>query len=113
VYSVRAAPIINDATAADAEAAGLDRVARIVSTGCELPGVVLEETSPDFERLLFAADVVIAKGQGNFETMNEVPRELFFVLTVKCQVVARHLELPQGSSVLLHHMPVESESPSR
>lgn len=102
-YAVRSRPIINDATVADARAAGLDRVATIVPTGSDLPGIVLDRCSPELRERFDAADVVLAKGQGNYETLGEAGRELFFVLTVKCGVVARDLGLPRGASVLLHH----------
>jgi uncharacterized protein with ATP-grasp and redox domains len=101
--SVRGGPTINDATARDAVAAGLDRVATVVSTGTDLPGVVPERSSDDLRRLLDRVDVVVAKGQGNFETLAEVSRELFFVLSVKCRVVAEVLGLPRGASALVHH----------
>jgi uncharacterized protein with ATP-grasp and redox domains len=102
-YSVRSRPIINDATEDDARAAGVDRVATVVPTGSELPGIVLGLCSAEFRELFAAADVVLSKGQGNFETLSEVGREVFFVLTVKCKVVALHLGLPRAASVLLHH----------
>jgi uncharacterized protein with ATP-grasp and redox domains len=101
--SVRGGPTINDATAEDAVAAGLDRVAVVVSTGIDLPGVVPERSSAEMRRLLDHADVVVAKGQGNFETLAEAYRELFFVLSVKCRVVSEVLGLPEGASALVHH----------
>ena len=102
-YSVRSGPIINDATEDDARAAGIHEVATIVTTGSNIPGIVLDLCSEEFRELFYAADVVLSKGQGNFETLSEVGRDVFFVLTVKCKVVARHLGLPRGASVLLHH----------
>ncbi len=99
--SVRSAPIINDATISDAHAAGLDTVAKVISTGCQLPGVAMDEVSAEFRDIFTSADVVIAKGQGNYETMNELPRTMFFILTVKCHVVADHVGAPPGSSVLI------------
>lgn len=109
--SVRSAPIINDAILQDALAAGLDRVATIVSTGCDLPGVEIDEVSDEFRALFDTVDVVIAKGQGNFETLSEIERPLYFILTVKCRVVAEHLDLPLGSSVLLHGNCAEAPIP--
>jgi len=102
-FSVRGGPIINDATARDAVAAGLDRVATLVSTGTDLPGVVPERSSDEMRRLLDSADVVVAKGQGNFETLSGLGRELFFILAVKCQVVSEELRLEKGASALVHY----------
>lgn len=101
--TVRGGPTINDATREDAVAAGLDRVATVVSTGTDLPGLVPERSSDEMRRLLEEVDVVVAKGQGNFETLAGSRRELFFVLAVKCGVVAEVLGLPEGASALVHH----------
>ncbi len=89
--AVKDGPIINDALKEDALFAGLDRYARIISNGTRCPGTVLEECSPEFRELFVAADLVIAKGQGNFESLSEVEREIFFLLTLKCSVAARHM----------------------
>jgi len=101
IFSVRGAPIINDATEEDARAAGVDAVASLLSTGSDTPGVVLEEVAPELRAAFDRADVVISKGQGNLETLHPTPREVFFILTVKCPVVSRHLGVARGASVLL------------
>ncbi len=100
-FSVRGSAVINDVTEADARAAGVDRVARLVSTGSDLPGVVLERAGAAFRRVFADADLVVAKGQGNYETLDDAGREVFFLLTVKCRVVAARLDLPLGESVLI------------
>jgi len=101
-YSVRNAPVINDATFDDAIAAGIDEFAEIISTGSDAPGILLDEISKKFAELFWNFDIIISKGQGNYETLNEVERDIFFVLTVKCNSVGRHLKLPVGSSVLYY-----------
>jgi uncharacterized protein with ATP-grasp and redox domains len=100
-YAVRSAPIINDALAEDARASGLDGPARIVESGCATPGTVLSRTTPDFRRLFRSADLIISKGQGNYEALSESGRPVFFMLKVKCEVVARHIGAAKGSLVLL------------
>jgi uncharacterized protein with ATP-grasp and redox domains len=100
-YAVRGGPIINDATVDDARAASIDRVAQILSTGSDIPGVVLDKVADDFRHWYASADLVISKGQGNFETLaDQKVRQLFFILTVKCGAVSQHLGVPQGGSVL-------------
>lgn len=94
---VKSAPIINDATREDALVAGLDRFAHIVDNGTACPGTPLRSCSPEFLDIFAAADLVIAKGQGNFETLSEVEREVFFLLTVKCEVVGRHMAEVTGT----------------
>ena len=89
--AVKDGPIINDALQEDALFAGLDKYARIISNGSRCPGTVLDRCSEDFLELFNTADLVIAKGQGNFESLSEVEREIFFLLTIKCTVAARHM----------------------
>jgi uncharacterized protein with ATP-grasp and redox domains len=89
--AVKDGPIINDALLEDALFAGLDRYARIISNGSRCPGTVLAECSPEFLRIFESADLVISKGQGNFESLSEAEREIFFLLTLKCAVAARHM----------------------
>ncbi|HMM01083.1 MAG TPA: ARMT1-like domain-containing protein [Bacilli bacterium] len=90
-YAVRSAPIINDATIEDAQASGLGQYARIVTTGCGAPGVLLNECSEAFLDIFYNADIVISKGQGNYETLSDCDRELFFLLKAKCPVIAELL----------------------
>ena len=98
---VRGAPIINDALLADAEQAGIGTYARIITNGTACPGTPLMLCSGDFRRRFREADLVISKGQGNFETLSEAEREIFFLLTVKCKVVAAHVsELVGGAEKL-------------
>jgi hypothetical protein len=104
-FVARGGPIINDATVDDAGAAGLDQVAELISTGSSTPGVPHGHRSRELEQRLQTADVVIAKGQGNYESLSDIDRELFFILTVKCRVVASHLGVDRGASVLLQHLP--------
>ena len=99
-YAVRERPIINDATVSDAEAAGLSEVARIVSSGCGAPGTIRCRCSGEFLGLLDSAPMVIAKGQGNYESLSQERRRMFFLLKVKCRLIARHLGIPRGSLVL-------------
>jgi hypothetical protein len=101
VYAVKGAPILNDATREDALAAGLDGVAEIVSTGSDAPGTILADCIPAFRRRLEAAALIIAKGQANYETLSGTGRAgLFFLLQVKCPVIARDVDVPVGSIVL-------------
>ena len=100
VYAVKDGPVLNDATVEDALAAGLDQVAEVVSTGSDGPGVVLSRCTASFRRLYDEAEVVIAKGQANYETLSEEGPRLFFLLQTKCPVIARDVGVPLGSIVL-------------
>ncbi len=100
-FSVRSGPIINDATIEDAYEAGIDRVASILESGSQVPGTLLDEVSPEFKELFWEADMVISKGQGNFETLDDAPREIYFFLRAKCDVVAGLLGVNVGDTLLI------------
>ena len=99
-FAVRSRPIINDATLEDALEAGLDALAEIVDTGSDAPGIVLEKATERFKHLFRDAHVVISKGQGNFETLEDVPRRVYFLLRAKCPVVASKLSANIGDIVI-------------
>jgi len=98
-FVVRDGPIINDVTLDDALAAGLDKVASIVSSGCRAPGTILEWCSRDFLKLFNNAPIIISKGQGNYETLVEQTRPIFYLLKAKCNVVSRHLNCKTGDMI--------------
>ncbi|MCD4690760.1 ARMT1-like domain-containing protein [bacterium] len=85
---VRGTPVINDATEHDAREVGLLDLVPVIGNGSDAPGTILEECSREFLRVFENADVVLAKGQGNYETLSDAPREVFMLFKVKCPVVA-------------------------
>ena len=102
---VRGAPVINDATLEDARAAGLTEVVQVVGNGSDAPGTLLETCSTAFLDRFAAADLVIAKGQGNFETLSETSgKRIFFLLKVKCPLIARDIGEPTGRLVVRQHL---------
>lgn len=101
---VKGGPIINDATREDAEAAGLADMVEIIDNGSDAPGTVLDLCSPSFRERFAAAELIFAKGQGNYETLNECGhRNLFFLLKVKCVIIARDLRCRLGDMVVRKH----------
>lgn len=102
VAALRDKPIINDATLADAEAVGLDRLVTTLSSGSVYPGTVLSETTEKFQNVYACADVVLSKGQGNFETLLPVAdRRVFFLLRIKCDYMAALSQVEKNSLVLM------------
>jgi len=99
-FVVKSGPILNDATRSEALASGLDEVATIIESGSDAPGTVLDLCSSDLRQRFADADLIIAKGQANYETLSEKTGPVFFLLQIKCQVVARDLGLPVKSAVL-------------
>ena len=100
-FVVRGAPIINDALRDDARMAGLDKLVAVVDNGSDVPGTILEECSPEFKRLFFEADLVIAKGQGNYETLSDEQKKIFFLLKVKCPVIAEDIGCQEGDMAIV------------
>ncbi len=99
VYAVRGKPILNDITPAELPQTGIGRLCRVMDNGADAPGTIPELCSPEFREVFERADMIIAKGQGNYETLNDCGREVFFLLKVKCEVVAAATERPLGSIV--------------
>lgn len=91
VLSVKSGPIINDATKEDAIEVGLDNLVKIIETGNNCIGINFENISDEFLKEFKKADLIICKGQGNFETLDEIDANTFFILKAKCEKVAREL----------------------
>jgi len=99
-YVVKAAPIINDATREDAIAAGIDHVAEIIDNGSQAPGTLFEQCSPSFIQRFEQAELIIAKGQANYESLSDYSAPIFFLLQAKCNVIARDLGISEKEFVL-------------
>ncbi len=103
-YTVKGSPVINDATMDDARATGMCDLAQVIDNGSDAPGTVLEWCSREFRERFRKAGLVIAKGQGNYETLSgmtgpEHPR-IFFLLKAKCPVVAGGIGCDVGDFVI-------------
>lgn len=99
IYTVRGAPILNDATLEDAEFVGMDRLCRVVSSGVDSPGTILSRCNEEFLAQLSDSPIIISKGQGNFESLYGRLPGVFFAFKVKCPVVARITGFPVRTSV--------------
>ncbi len=95
----RSSPILNDVTVEEAEALGLGAFGRIIGTGSPYLGVDFHTVSPEFRSAYEQAEVVIAKGHANFEALVDGPRDGFYLLTAKCELVADRLGVGLGQSV--------------
>ena len=104
-YAVRGAAVINDATADDAEASGVARYGTIISTGCDAPGLLLHRCSPKFLDLFYDADIVISKGQGNYETLSECDRDIYFLLKAKCPVLSKAIGVELSDYIFQYNKP--------
>jgi len=100
-FVVRGGPIINDITLNDLDGVGLEKIVTVIDNGSDAPGTVLEDCSPEFRRHFETADLILSKGQGNYETLSGIKdRHIFYLLKAKCPVLARDLGVPEGSMVV-------------
>jgi uncharacterized protein with ATP-grasp and redox domains len=100
IYAVRGGPVQNDATMEDAVYCGLTDMVKVIDTGAAIPGVILEYCSEPFNRVFKAADLIIAKGQGNFETLDVNDPRIFFLFKAKCPVVSAHAQVQLHDMVI-------------
>jgi len=103
-YAVKAEPIINDALLEDAKVCGIDKLVRVIPNGTDAPGTILSLCSNEFKRIYNSVDMIISKGQGNFESLSQKKRPIFFLFMVKCPVVAKETGCKMGSIVLLYNL---------
>ncbi|MGA2169072.1 MAG: ARMT1-like domain-containing protein [Terracidiphilus sp.] len=101
--AVRGGPVLNDATLTDARAVGLDQIAEVIDNGSDAPGTILDDCSRAFQDCFNRADVIVAKGQGNFESLRNASKNIFFLLKIKCSVVATQTGLAIGTQALVYH----------
>lgn len=106
IYAVKGGPILNDATLEDARAAGIDKLAKIVETGSRSPGTILSQCTEEFQKLYNESPLVLAKGQGNYETLDSEGDKIFFLLRLKCPIISREIGFPHGSIVLKQGTPL-------
>ena len=99
-YAVRDQPVINDAVKEDAIHAGIDQIAEIISSGSDAPGTILDYCSKDFLEIFESADLIISKGQGNYEALSDIHRPIFFLLKAKCPVIAKDIGVEEGSIIM-------------
>jgi len=101
-YATRGKPIINDITTKEAYQVGIDAYATIVDSGVDTPGLDLSRASDEFKKLFFEIPLIIAKGMGNYECLEQLCDErIFFLFKVKCNVVASSIDKEIGDIVLL------------
>ena len=99
-YVVRGVPIINDVTLKEAEDAGIGEVADIIDSGVDTPGLDLSRMGEEMRRRYESADLIISKGMGNYESLNDTStRPTFYLLKVKCNVVAASLGREVGDII--------------
>lgn len=100
---VRGGPILNDATLEDAHEVGMTRLARTISTGNDFCGILLDDSSREFQDVFRRSDLIISKGQGNFESLMNIRRKptTVYIFKVKCNLIANHLKSKIGATEIV------------
>ena len=98
-FGVRGKPVVNDSIESDAYEVGIDEYASIISNGDNSLGTILSRTTAQFNQIYQNCDFVIAKGQANFESLSEENKKIYFLLMVKCDVIAKYINVPEKSLV--------------
>lgn len=100
-YVVRAKPILNDITMREIEESGLAGLpGKIIDNGDYTPGTSMNYVSEEFKKEFFNADLIISKGQGNFETLSDVDENIFFLFRAKCHVITALTNTEKGSLIV-------------
>jgi hypothetical protein len=99
-FVVKGEPILNDATLEDDLFIGMDTIAEVITNGYDAPATILSRSSRELQETWKDADLIISKGQGNYESLSDVRGNIFFLLKVKCSVLATDVGSDVGQSIL-------------
>ncbi|OPJ64411.1 damage-control phosphatase ARMT1 family protein [Clostridium oryzae] len=102
LFGVRGKPVVNDSIAEDAYAVGIDEYAEVIDNGDGSLGTVLNRTSTEFKEAYKKADIVIAKGQANYECLSEENKNIYFLLMTKCDVIAKDINVEEKKMICMN-----------
>lgn len=101
-YVVKGGPIVNDATMEDAEAVGMTKLLKVIDTGSTIQGTMLDHCSEEFNKVFEDSDLIISKGQANYETLNHLSdKNIYFLLRAKCGCIADEIGCQQNDFVII------------
>ena len=104
---VRGQDVLNDATMEDAKAVGLTEIAKVIGNGSAIAGNSLGYISAEAEELIRTADVVISKGQGNFESLNGCGLNIYYLFLCKCDWFVRRFKMKRLAGILINDRNLE------
>ena len=99
---VRGAEVVNDATMEDAKQVGICDLVKVMPNGSDIAGTRMEEISEEAKNVLDEADVIISKGQGNFETLRKCGRNIYYIFLCKCDLFANTFQVPKLTGMLIN-----------
>ena len=112
-FAARGEAVVNDSVEEDAYAVGMDSYATIISNGDHSLGTVLHRTSKEFKEVYQNADIVIAKGQANYECLSDEEKNIFFLLMTKCKVIANDIGVPEMKMLCMKSGVAGKRKPNR
>lgn len=99
---VRGYPILNDATVEDARMTGLTDIADVFGNGTEIAGTSLKQINQKAKDCIHAADIIISKGQGNFETLHGCGLNIYYLFLCKCEWFVKRFHVEQFKGVFIN-----------
>lgn len=99
---LRGEPVVNDVTVEDAAQVGLDRIVPVMGNGTDIAGTWLPSVSGEAKAIIEQADMIIAKGQGNFETLYFCGLNVYYLFMCKCDLFAQRFRVPRYTGMLLN-----------
>ena len=100
VFVVKSKPVLNDVLMQDAKTVGMDKVVKVIKSGSDYAGTNPKSATKAFKKLYNKANMIIAKGQGNFETLDQEKKNIYFMLKMKCPCLAKAHGLRKGDIIL-------------
>jgi len=103
IAAVKSKPILNDALLQDAEDVAMTKLVKVIKSGSTTAGTLFNQATPELKEALIWADMIISKGQGNFETLSEekTDKPLFYLLLSKCPHISKNLGIKKFDLILM------------
>ena len=106
---VRGEPVLNDATLEDAKMIGLNRIARVIPNGTSIPGTEYTQISREARECLDQADLCLAKGQGNFESLRECGKNIYYLFLCKCDLFVERFQVERLTPAFVNELRMDHE----
>lgn len=100
-------PVHNDATIIDAEEVGLSKIANVIDNGTDIPGTQLNEINIEVKEKIDNADLIISKGQGNFETLFGCGKNIYYIFLCKCDLFTKRFNMEKFQGIFINESNVK------
>ena len=104
---VRGFPVLNDVTMEDVSEVGLDKIVPVFDNGSQVAGTCLHKISQTARDIIDQADIIISKGQGNFETLRGAEKNIYYIFMCKCELFAKRFKVPVFSGMFINDLRME------